>query len=82
MWSWKALALQPAIEFVLLLIYLLVAWGAKWLLVGRYKEGVHGIYGRFYVCHWLANLLCMVSGVHHPRAHGMALTSLRQHHHG
>lgn len=61
-WSWTALALQPAVEFVLLLLHLFVAWAAKWILVGRYREGVHGIYGKFYVRSWLANLLAMVRG--------------------
>lgn len=55
------MALQPAVEFLLLLLHLIVAWAAKWILVGRYREGVHGIYSNFYIRHWLANLLAMVS---------------------
>jgi hypothetical protein len=61
-WGWTALAFLPAVEFVLLLVHLLVALGTKWLLVGRCKEGSYPIYGRFYIMHWLANLLSMVSG--------------------
>jgi hypothetical protein len=58
--GWPALALLPALDFVLLVVHALVAIGAKWLLVGRYTEGEHPIYGWFYVRHWLANLLSIV----------------------
>lgn len=35
--------------------------GAKWLLVGRYKPGVSGIYSLHYVAWWIERLLFKVS---------------------
>lgn len=58
--GWPAITVLPAVDFALLLLHVVVAIGAKWLLVGRYKEGVEPIYGWFYVRHWLLNLLELV----------------------
>ena len=60
-WGWAALALSPIADLVLLFIHLFIAWAAKWLLVGRYKEGEYPMYGGFYIRHWLAKMLSLVS---------------------
>lgn len=33
---------------------------AKWLLVGRYKPGIHPIYGLHYVAWWIERMLFKV----------------------
>jgi hypothetical protein len=64
-WGWAALAVLPLVDLLLLCLHPLIALAAKWVLVGRYKEGQHPLYGAFYIRHWLAKLLSMVSGCLH-----------------
>lgn len=61
LWGWPVLLLLPLLDLTLLLTHLLVAWAAKWLVVGRYREGVYPLYGSTYLRHWVAELMSVVS---------------------
>ena len=50
------------ILFALWPVLLLMAVGAKWLIIGRYKPGRHPLWGSYYFRWWLVSRLEQLSG--------------------
>jgi len=55
-WQYVLIMLLP-FSVAVFPCFAFIALGAKWLLIGRYKEGKHKLWGWFYYRHWLVQRL-------------------------